>query len=207
MIERLRAVLEDIEVEKYEVDDYDSFDGEGSVSVNAYVSFGRLKEAYERYSSKVYGKDSWDELFDVRIKATPPPLVPANMGDFVLCWYEHTHDDDDLNVGLVTAIYETQDGKKIYGCRHITPTRSWNRDVTSRLFTVTEDNYGGRPGGFYKIISKDEALDRAEAKVRAEAKEQMERLNEDLETLREDMAAAVGSFSKIVTKTELIQEK
>ena len=197
------------EVPEFYGDDWRDLEDNGEhFTVNVRVAFADVQKAQERLWSeeghqKVQLRHGYISVF---IKPQTPKLVSANLGDFVIIWCEWKTSEDELPVGVVTSVITSPDGKRRYGCRYIIPADRWT-STSDRVYSISNDNYGGHPAGFYKVISKEEAIARAAREIRQEYKERFERVQEDLDALETDLETAVGCFQHVIKTTSLSAEE
>jgi hypothetical protein len=201
LLERLKKVIQ-TSILSYEIDDFASY--ENIIHLKVKVPFNDLKTAKQQIWD-AREEDNHELYCVIRLEAAEPKLAPANLGDFVLPWSDWDDCEEDLAVGIVTAIYKETDGTVRYGCRHIIE-RSEHRQVYSGVFEVTDDKYGGHPEGFYKIISRDEAISRASASIRKTYEKRLADIHSCLSTLEKDIGDRVSLLTHVVQTTELRAE-
>lgn len=95
--------------------------------------------------------------YSVRWRQRTPPLVPAQLGDLVLLFSECSSADEDSDVGLVSTVFKDEKGEVCYGCRYIRIGLNDNFVDRHYDFEISEENYGGYPTGFLKILTPEEA--------------------------------------------------
>lgn len=101
--------------------------------------------------------DAYADEYSVRWRQKPPPLVPAKLGDLVLLFSEYSSTDEDSDVGLVSTVYTDEKGEVCYGCRYIKIGLNDNFVDRHYDFEISEENYGGYPTGFLKVLTPEEA--------------------------------------------------
>lgn len=127
--------------------DPDSDDGFPTYDV--YVPRQRLDEANQKLLPLYTGN------FFVRLHQVPPPLVPAEPGQFVRVYSKYETDDDKSPLGIVASKVKNGD-KTVYGCRYvqIALANHFNSDIYP--FHLTAENYGGYHDGFLKVVDPAE---------------------------------------------------
>ncbi len=132
--------------------------------------------------------DRWFDEFSIQITQKIPDLVQANVGDLVLIFNEYKTSDD--YVGFVSSKFTEPDGSVYYGCRYILLGIGNSFLSSSYDFELTEENYGGYPSGFLKVINTEEAfeilnskIDIAFEKATIDLKEKYSRSKEDVNNL------------------------
>lgn len=98
--------------------------------------------------------------------------VGAKLGDFVVPFSDWHRAQDDFAVGIVTSVYRREDVTKgisdviAYGVRHIKGRTDYHFPSLHSSVLLTDDDYGGHPTGFIKVLTREEALSRAKEIVR-----------------------------------------
>ena len=159
----------------------------------------RVEVAREDYE-KIFSVDCFFDDFSVQWEQRVPPLVGAEVGDLVLVYEAHSSKDEDSDVALVSAKFTSEDGSVCYGCRHIQIGLN-NQFVNDMYdFELTQDNYGGHPEGFLKVLTPQEAVEHLRRHVKiaqerelANVQSKFERTDGALETL----TASLGKTKKV----------
>lgn len=102
--------------------------------------------------------DAYCAEYSVRWRQRCPPLVGAELGNFVLIFSEHSSTDEESDVGLVSSKYVDEQGEVCYGCRYI--RIGLNDSFADRHydFEISQENYGGFPTGFLKVLTPEEVI-------------------------------------------------
>jgi hypothetical protein len=203
---KIRNILE-IDGLRFEYDVCDT------LQVNVLVPF----DDYRKVTDEWYKKDTWKEEqrlsalsggeFEIRIrlKAIVPPMLPAKLGDFVLVFNDWDRSEEELPVGIVTSIIRNG-GLTCYGCRHIVTKDKLTgnlSDVGNPLVGLTNENYGGYPVGFCKIIPEEEAIARVTKMVGLEMEKRILECRENLDSLGEDLLDDIKQYEHLVVTHSL----
>lgn len=160
--------------------------------VEVAVLLGDASKAKEAlYSGDNFGYIDFDgRRVSVRLTVDATPLVEADVGDFVLIHSAYADSEEDLPVGIVKSVYDGPEGR-CYGCSYIIPrTKIDQYSIQNMLFEITEEDYGGYPVGFYKVLTKKEALDAIQRQVTKEAENHIACIEGSLKTLKRDLKNA-----------------
>lgn len=166
---------------------------------NFYVPFDLLGARQAMFSSS--GEATLKKAFPgfegwIRILPVAPKLVPARLGDFVLIYDEWKVSPKHFSVGIVTAVFK-QGKKTCYGCRYIIPTDSHLRplDCLNEMeVEISEEDYGGYPPGFYKVISREEAIERVAQQVRDSVAKKVEKLQKAAQEAEANVGCLVDQY-------------
>ena len=148
----------------------------------------------------------------VHIRPVTPKLVPARLGDFVLIYNEWEGSPEYLPVGIVTSVFK-QGKKSCYGCRYIIPANPHLRatDLDETEIEISEEDYGGYPPGFYKVISREEAIERVAKQVRESIAKKVEKLQKAAQEAEANVKRLVDKYKHRVSasslRTELLRPK
>lgn len=181
------------------------------------VEIGVPVPDYGDAMEKLYGRnkgeiDLWNTVseeygLDLRVRHSPPSLVQARLNDFVVTYQDFSVSEDDMGTGIVTAKYVT--GKETcYGCRHIVSNIGMKCGAPLNfdpVFLLTDDDYGGHPTGFYRVISQEEAVRRVKAALDRDVKKAMELIKTGRDNA--DKAIALLLRDKVITKAEMVEDK
>lgn len=101
--------------------------------------------------------DSWGKGYSIRWQQRTPILVGAEVGDLVLIYNDSRAQNED--VGLVSSKFTEENGAVYYGCRYI--KLGLNNQFVNSLydFQLTQENYGGFPKGFLKVLTAQETIE------------------------------------------------
>ena len=180
---------------------------------NFYVPFKVIEavqtvfsHAGEKAIKKAFpGFEGW-----IHIKPITPKLVPAKLGDLVLIYTDWEYSERDFPVGIVTSVLKQ--GKKVcYGCRYIIPTdRYLDRNEMAEI-KFSEEDYGGNPPGFYKVLTRDEAIEQVSRQARESIIKKIAKLNEAAGEVEETIGKLLNQFKHKVTihslRTEAVRPK
>ena len=133
----------------------------------------------------------------VRLEQADPPLVQANVGDLVLIYSSHCGTDEESSVGLVSSKFTDQQGTTFYGCKYLQFNMD-NRWITSTYdFEFTQEDYGGYPQGFLKILTKEEAVVHLQRSLDAAYKKEMEDKAKSYERMSKNIEPLLSSLADI----------
>jgi len=175
----------------FEIESEDGYDGD----------FYRVTvEVARKDYNRVYLIDSYTDNFSVHWHQRTPELIGAKVGDFVLIYNDHVADDDESDVGLVTSKFVEPDGTTYYGCRYlqISLNNRWVDDMYD--FQLTEENYGGYPTGFLKVLTKEEITEFLSKRIEHEAIQAIEAVNSKRENSTKRLPALIehlGNFEVV----------
>jgi len=181
-------------------------DEESYFRVRVGVVPGTVSEAYEKFRGSIEVKVQGESVTaSVMFEPMVPKMVDANLGDWVLIYSDYK-DKDEWPVGVVTSI-RRQGNKKAYGVRHVCPI-SWLDNVIGydQIVKLSEEDYGGLPIGFVKVLSEEEALSIIEKNVRKEAEKRIEKIREAIPKIAEVVRGMKKSYGKKVTIERLQKE-
>lgn len=174
-----------------EIIDFENYEGDHTT-----VRVGVDRKDYER----AIMVDGYFDGFSVSWRQKAPPLVAAEVGNFVLIFDEHHAQDGDSDVGLVSTKYVEESGDVYYGCRYI--KIGLDNSFINHMydFELTEENYGGFPTGFLKVLTAEEAQAHLSKQIEVAAKKDFEALQAKLERSTKGLPkliAALGVVKKV----------
>jgi len=147
---------------------------------------------------RIIGIDSYFEIDTVGCSVywqqATPELVPAELGNFVLIYSQHTANDADSDVGIVSSKMVDENGDICYGCRYI--QISLNNQFISSLydFQITEENYGGYPTGFLKVLTKEEVTKHLQGQLADALEKELDGAKKKFERSTEQLPKLIDSF-------------
>jgi len=178
---------------------------------NFYVPFERLEVCQTVFSpageavlkQAFPGFEGW-----VHIRPITPKLVPARLGDFVLIYTEWEGSPKYLPVGIVTSVFK-QGKKTCYGCRYIIPANPHLRatDLDGIEVEISEEDYGGYPSGFYKVISRDAVIEWVAKQVRESIAKKVEKLQKAAQDAEANVKRLVDQYKHRVSASSLRTER
>jgi hypothetical protein len=176
----------------FDYSDFDDHEDYGSIVVK--VDIKNLKTARENWHKNKYEPS-------LILKSRTPPLVPAKLNDIVIAYREYANSEEDLGVGVVSSIHETPNGI-CYGCRHI-------ELKPSSIFgfgeiELTSENYGGYPGGFYKVLDREEGIALLVKKVKEKLQEKIDAATKRMGEVEQDIIKELDLMQK-ATPTKSIR--
>ena len=194
-----------IGVEDVDFDYEEYYEQEDNGSIIARVDIKVLPKAWENWNKS---HQMAHDMLMVHIKSRVPKLVSAKLNDIVLVYAEYADSEDDLDVGVVTAVHETSEGT-CYGCRHFSlkPASIFGFGEVE----LTQEDYGGHPVGFYRVLTREEGLalltkqiKREMAKKIEDAKERMDELDVEVAKILEEIRnSPTATSSSIVCKNAI----
>ena len=115
-----------------------------------------VEVARKDFERAVFLDSSFDE-YSIRWEQRVPPLVGAEVGDLVLIYSPRSVENED--VGFVSSKFMAENGDVYYGCRYV--QICLNNQFANSLydFQLTQENYGGFPKGFLKVLTAQEAVE------------------------------------------------
>jgi len=139
--------------------------------------------------------DSCFDSYSIRWIQRTPALVGAEVGDLVLI-YHHCHaDDEDSDIGLVSAKYVEEDGGVYYGCRYLKIGLN-NSFLSGHYdFELTAENYGGYPVGFLRVLTPQEAEVFLRKQLDVAFQEEMKAVKSKYERSTKNLSSLVASLS------------
>ena len=126
--------------------------------VEEYEDYGHVDVEVKREDyEKALMIDCFFDNFSIHWHQQKPEMLMPEVGDLVLIWDQHSFNDENSDIGLISSKFE-QNGEIHYGCRYIFP--SLNNEFLSNTydFHLTEENYGGDHISFLKILNQEEAI-------------------------------------------------
>lgn len=203
------AVLKALSIEGVAFD-WPEFDEEDTDlwPLTVLVPYGRVKNYYKTYCGTKTPLMAIERKHHLSLtaKAITPPLVKADVGDFVLPYHEHG-EPEDLDVGIVTS--KRKVGKNhLYGCRHVMlyGDLKWGSNLEMKL---TEDDYGGYVEGFFRVLTRKEAIERIKIKFTAKMKSVIASASARITSVPHDLDALVKGLGprNIVVELDRVSTK
>lgn len=128
----------------------------------------------EDYERAIMVRDDFSGNYSIRWRQKVPPLVGAQVGDFVLLFSDYHSTDEDSEVGLVSAKYTEENGDVHYGCRYIKIGLHDNFVNNLYDFELTAEDYGGFPTGFLRILTPEETQNHLQLQLDVAVKAELE---------------------------------
>jgi hypothetical protein len=151
--------------------------------------------------------DSYRDNFHIRWKQKIPPLVGAEIGDFVLIFASHSASDSESDVGLVSSKFTEENGSVYYGCRYI--QIGLNNQFVNQMydFELTDETYGGYPEGFLKVLTTEEVKQHLKNQLEIALKKELEsaqtKFDRSVKGLPDLVATLQGTTKIVCDKIEL----
>lgn len=150
--------------------------------------------------------ENFFDTYRIRWAQKTPKLVPAEVGNFVLIYSEHESSEAEAAVGLVSAKYTEENGQVYYGCRYI--KISLNNMFANSMydFELTEENYGGYPKGFLKVLTSEELKNHIQNQLQVAFEAELKSVEALYKRSTENLDRVISLFSKTkLVKSEQIE--
>lgn len=134
--------------------------------------------------------------FSIRFQQKIPELIGAEIGDLVLIFNEYHATDEESDVGLVSAKYTEENGNVYYGCRYI--KIALNNTFVSNIydFELSEENYGGYPTGFLKVLTSEEAINHLQLQLKSALEEELKKAKTKFDNSMKNLPNLVASLGQ-----------
>ena len=172
-----------------------------------YETFYRVEVEVDRQDyDRAFTINHIQDNFSIAWCQKTPQLVPAEPGNFVLIYDDYTPNDDESPIGLVSSKFINEKEEICYGCRYIQIAldNQWLDRIYN--FGLTQENYGGYPTGFLKVLTPQETLNHLQQKLRTALKKEIETANVKYERCTQklpDLIQALSNTQKV--KSEKIE--
>ncbi len=196
-----------IEIEEVAINMINKFIEENKI--NAEISeidldnegYGTIEVLVDRKDySKIQSMDGNLNNYLITWKPKTPPLIHAEVGDLVLVFNEYSYNEEQDDVAFVSSKFVKNKGDICYGCRYIKIGLDNNFLDQMYDFEVTDENYGGLPTGFLKVLTPDEAMKHLNKQLEVALIKEFEALQVKFDRSIKQIGPLFDTFAKIKSK-------